>query len=70
MATETCQWIILSVRVLLIKGEFTYSCAPLCIRVHPPTLQEVGLNYHVKCEQVARFATGNFFNFSECADHS
>ena len=30
-------------------------------------VQEIGLNYHIKCEQVARFASGAFFNFNGAA---
>ena len=30
-------------------------------------VQEIGLNYHIKCEQVARFASGAFFNFNGTA---
>lgn len=30
-------------------------------------VQEISLNYHIKCEQFARFATGAFFNFNGTA---
>ena len=30
-------------------------------------VQEIGLNYHIKCEQYARFASGAFFNFNGTA---
>eukprot|EP00899_Mesostigma_viride_P015508 jgi/Mesvir1/23959/Mv10727-RA.2 len=30
-------------------------------------VQEISLNYHIKCEQFARFASGNFFNFNGTA---
>lgn len=30
-------------------------------------VQEISLNYHIKCEQYARFATGAFFNFNGTA---
>eukprot|EP00958_Prasinococcus_capsulatus_P004003 scaffold375_cov378-Prasinococcus_capsulatus_cf.AAC.8 len=30
-------------------------------------VQEISLNYHIKCEQYARFSTGNFFNFNGTA---
>jgi beta-mannan synthase len=31
------------------------------------TVQEISLNYHIRCEQYARFATGAFFNFNGTA---
>eukprot|EP00897_Mesotaenium_endlicherianum_P001014 jgi/Mesen1/10913/ME000095S10255 len=30
-------------------------------------VQEISLNYHLKCEQYSRFASGNFFNFNGTA---
>eukprot|EP00964_Phaeocystis_antarctica_P060617 scaffold36150_cov54-Phaeocystis_antarctica.AAC.2 len=30
----------------------------------PTRYQEICLNAHIKCEQYARFSTGNFFNFN------
>jgi len=44
------------------RWTFTNSQASFLTRV-----QELSLNYHVKCEQYARFATGAFFNFNGTA---
>ena len=30
-------------------------------------MQEISLNYHIRCEQYARFAAGLFFNFNGTA---
>lgn len=48
-------------RVGFVQGRWTY------VNAHESLFcryQEICLNAHIKCEQYARFSTGNFFNFN------
>jgi len=51
-------------RVGFVQARWVYTNPGECVLTR---VQEISLNYHIRCEQYARFAAGLFFNFNGTA---
>lgn len=61
---RTIPYLVDNPRVGFVQSRWTYCNSDDSVLTK---VQEIGLNYHIKCEQYARFASGNFFNFNGTA---
>ncbi|GJP44631.1 hypothetical protein CLOM_g4000 [Closterium sp. NIES-68] len=61
---KTIPYLIDNPRAAFVQARWVFANADESVLTR---VQEISLNYHLKCEQYARFATGNFFNFNGTA---
>ncbi|CAI7801671.1 unnamed protein product [Closterium sp. NIES-54] len=61
---KTIPYLIDNPRAAFVQTRWVFANADESVLTR---VQEISLNYHLKCEQYARFATGNFFNFNGTA---